>query len=335
MIYKVKVSIYEDASVFLRQTPSCTGYWRNYQFLVNQDIDEADFWIVVSKGRRTNEKCKVSPKNVVFISGEPDSVYRYANSFLKQFSIIVAPSNLIKHQHKIIMQPGLMWFLGIHFQENGKRFIDVSKSYDFYKKSSVKKTKLISIISSNLAITSGHQKRIQFVKSLRDHYGDKLDVYGRGFNHVTDKWDAIYPYKYHIVVENSSYPHYWTEKLADAILSDAFPIYYGCTNLDLYFPKNSYALIDIKKPDEAIEIINKVILEDYATKYWKEMAEAKRLLLDKHNLCNLIADICDKLNPNSIKKNVKIKNELSYINFNKFRMIFLRTYFKIKSKFIK
>lgn len=50
-----------------------------------------------------------------------------------------------------------------------------------------KKTKLISVITSNKAFTKGHLKRIEFVEKLKAYYGDKLDVFGQGFNSFEDK----------------------------------------------------------------------------------------------------------------------------------------------------
>lgn len=80
------------------------------------------------------------------------------------------------------------------------------------------KTKLLSVIISDKSFTEGHLKRHDFLQAIKKHFGDQLDIFGRGFNYVNDKWDAIADYKYHVAIENSQYPHYWTEKLADAFL---------------------------------------------------------------------------------------------------------------------
>jgi len=102
---------------------------------------------------------------------------------------------------------------------------------------SLPKSKLMSVITSSKDFTEGHQKRLNFVRRLKDYFGEDIDVFGRGIREVDDKWDAISPYKYHIALENSVYPHYWTEKLGDVYLSGAYPIYYGCLNLEDYFPE--------------------------------------------------------------------------------------------------
>jgi hypothetical protein len=43
-------------------------------------------------------------------------------------------------------------------------------------------------------------------------------------------------------LENSQSPHYWTEKLTDAYLGWAFPLYVGCPNVGDYFAKESFLL---------------------------------------------------------------------------------------------
>ena len=54
-------------------------------------------------------------------------------------------------------------------------------------------------------------------------------------NPIEDKFDALIGYKYHLALENSVIPDYWTEKLADSLLAWCKPIYYGCPNINDYF----------------------------------------------------------------------------------------------------
>ena len=61
-------------------------------------------------------------------------------------------------------------------------------------------------------------------------------------------------------MENAVIPDYWTEKIADCFLAWTLPIYYGCPNLEDYFPEKSFIRIDIEKPEEAIDsIVNKIL----------------------------------------------------------------------------
>ena len=96
---------------------------------------------------------------------------------------------------------------------------------------------------------------------MQKEFGDEVDVFGRGLKDFEDKWEVIAPYKYHIAIENSSTEDYWTEKLADCFLAGSYPFYYGCPNLDDYFPQKTYTSIDINNVEETIAIIKQKIEE--------------------------------------------------------------------------
>lgn len=185
------------------------------------------------------------------------------------------------------------------------------------------KTKLISVITSNKAFTQGHQDRIDFVEKLKAHYGDKLDVFGRGINGFEDKWDVLAPYKYHIAIENSSSRLYWTEKISDCYLTGTFPIYYGCTNLEEYFPESAYQKIDIYNFEEAIAIIDKVISSDTYEKSQDVLGQCKDLVLDDYNIINRIVECCNKLDPNSPKKMVTLKPSITVLDWHNFYLYFI------------
>jgi len=329
----VKVSIVDDAIQLLRQTPGNSGVWGNYVFCVNDDsCTEADFWVVVSKGRRRDEACKVARENVILLSGEPDSVYLYADSYLKQFGVVIAASEKIRHPHLIKCQPALMWFLGVHFLEQGKRWLDPEKNYDYYQTHTQEKSKVLSLISSDLSISKGHQQRLKFIKQLQARLGTKIDIFGRGFHALEDKWDALAPYKYTIALENSVFPHYWTEKLADAYLTNTFPIYSGCPNAEEYFPADAMAQIDICNPEAAIATIENCIASNAYEQHLSALLEAKRRVLDEHNICALLPRVCDTLNAHAAKEHVFLKNEMSMFNINKVKIAAQRLYWKLKSK---
>ena len=65
------------------------------------------------------------------------------------------------------------------------------------------------------------------------------------------------------------------------------PIYYGCINIDEYFPKNSYYYVDITKENciaEIINISNKPITKDNI----KALEKARNLVLNKYNIWSSI-----------------------------------------------
>ena len=195
------------------------------------------------------------------------------------------------------------------------------------------KTRLISVITSNKAFTRGHLDRIRFVEQLKAHYGDRLDVFGRGFRDFDDKWDVLRPYKYHIVIENTSQPYYWTEKISDCYLAETFPFYYGCTNLTDYFPEASFERIDIRRPEQAIALIDAAIASQRYEQTAPVLAECKLKVLNEYNMFEYVARLCDTLNPNAPKEAVTIqpcRSGLAPENF--FNYTFKRNYYELLTK---
>jgi hypothetical protein len=170
---------------------------------------------------------------------------------------------------------------------------ELTKDYDELKKArNYRKDKLISVIFSKKSRTEGHRKRLEFVRGLTDHLGDRLDVFGRGIDEIEDKWDGIASYKYHLAIENSSIPDYWTEKLADALLAGAHPFYYGCPNIHDYFPTDSLTLVDVDDLEGSIAIIERGIRENRYEASIDAIAEAKELVLDQYNLFPMLTTHC-------------------------------------------
>ncbi len=87
------------------------------------------------------------------------------------------------------------------------------------------KRNAVSVVITRKTKTPLHRARLQFVEQLQRRLGDRLHVYGRGFQEVGDKREAIDPFKYHLALENNDQEHFWTEKIADAYLGWALPLY--------------------------------------------------------------------------------------------------------------
>ena len=195
------------------------------------------------------------------------------------------------------------------------------------------KTHLISVITSNKAFTRGHLDRIKFVEKLKAHFGDQIDVFGRGFRSFDDKWDVLRPYKYHIAIENSSEPYYWTEKISDCYLTGTFPIYHGCTNLADYYSKEAFVTIDVRKPDQAIQIIEQVIKEQRYEQSVAILDEMKQRVLGEYNMFEYVARLCDQMNPDAPKQQVSLQPCRSGLNWHNFvNYTFANNYYKVLTK---
>lgn len=302
---KIKISTASTGKPFMRQLPSIMPIWDNCEFFINEDIPECDFWVVYG-GLEKEESVLVPKENTIFITNEPPSVKKYHKNFINQFESIIT-CHEIKHKNVIHTQQSLPWWIGHKIGTSTETY---SKTYDELK--SIKKTyktKTISLIASNKTFTKGHKKRYKFLKILEKTLGKEIDIYGIGFNPINDKWDAIAPYKYHIVIENSSYNDYFTEKLSDSFLGLSYPIYYGCPNIYDYFSKDSLSLININKPDEAVKIIRQIIENNQYEKSLKDLEISKDLILDKYQLFPALCNYVNKNIKNEEKISITLKPE--------------------------
>jgi hypothetical protein len=138
--------------------------------------------------------------------------------------------------------------------------------------------------------SDGHRKRMIFLQNLVSNQPELVDIYGRGdfsgswyHGEIEDKWLALAPYKYSVVVENYSGKNYFSEKLADALLSWSMPIYWGCTNLDEFIPENSYVNINIDDPDAA-GCIEKIVQSGAWERNLSAISEARQKILNEYQL---------------------------------------------------
>jgi len=332
-MYIVKLTPYREGlgRIFHRQTKNHTLISLNgkYQFVINEEVSNPDFWVVQGKGLREKTSCHVAPENTIFLNTEPRSVFNYPKNYLNQFGLVSTSQYPTEHK-KVVYGPAVLpWFVG-YKKDNQTNEYTYSLDYDNLKTQSFpKKKKLVSVITSNLTISRGHLNRLKFVDKLKAHYGNQLDIYGRGFNYFDDKWDVLSQYKYHICIENCSEPYYWTEKISDCFLSGTYPFYYGCKNFSDYFPKNAFTPIDIFDVEKAIETIDSAINNNIYEKSIESLEESKRLVLDRYNMFEYIASICDTLNPMAEKRDVTLSPCVSSLDFHNFlNYTFLRSYYK-------
>lgn len=295
----------------LRQTPAGRGVWGDCQFFVNEEA-ESDFCVVYdSLPRPMTTRCPRD--NTIFVTGEPPSIKAYDPHFLSQFGTIVTCHRSIDHPRIVRTQQALPWLVGAKCDGHVLHDRHLTKDYDELKAiKSYKKTKLVSVICSHKAFTTGQRRRLDFVKELSRRIPE-IDVFGQGFRAIEDKWDGIADYRYHIALENCAYPDYWTEKLSDAFLAGAYPLYYGCPNLSDYFPAESYKPIDITDTDACISAIEQTIAEGIYERSADAILLARELVLDKHNLFALLSELCETKAPQNPKEDVLLKPESTFL----------------------
>jgi len=266
----------------MRQTPGTSGCWRDIRFTCDP-VDECDAVIVLNHvPEPVSVRC--SPDNVWVLMQEPyiRGVFDWMVEGHRQYAHVFTHHPGIKAvgDKYIRCQPAVPWH--------------VDKSYDELKGLALPdKQKSISWITSNLTAFPGHLVRMAFLEFLRSR-DFPIDLYGKGINFIEDKWDGLAPYRYSLAIENSSGTDYWTEKLADCFLSWTVPIYYGCTNLEEYFPAGSFIRIDINQPEAALETIAATIASDDWEARIPALAKARELVLDRYQFFPQMQEIIER-----------------------------------------
>ncbi len=156
----------------------------------------------------------------------------------------------------------------------------------------------ISVVTSRKSVLPGHRRRLAFLRALQDALGPRLAIYGKGFRPIRDKAEAILPAKYHLVMENTVMPSYWTEKLADAYLGYALPIVIGPPDLERWFPPESFVRIDLNDTAGSIATMKRALDEDIYARHFDAIVEARTRLMREERLAPVVARAIET-HPNS------------------------------------
>ena len=299
----------------LRQTPGQKGFWNGIQFTL-ESTEECDFIVMLNNRMKVTTRVKCPPENIWALMQEPyekgfsDWMVEKHDFFSKVLTHHL-PTNDPKY---MVSYPAIPWH--------------VNRTFDQLTSCQIpEKTKTLSWIVGDAMDLPGHIKRWSFLEFIK-RMELPIDVYGKKIHYLEDKWDGLAPYKYSLAIENNSGPDCWTEKLADCFLTWTIPFYYGCTNLENYFPEESFVRIDINQPKESLEKIDAFIAEDQWEKYIPALEEARNLVLHKYqifpHLSNLISSHYDEKKE---KKNITLPAYKRSAN-----AILYRAKYKVKKK---
>ena len=266
--------------------PAGSGRWEDIQYVTKPDHRPVSAWVVYDNLQQPlTQVCP--PRNTLLITGEPECLRRYRTRFTSQFGQVWTSHPSIRHhvltQHHeaqhwhYAMRPGMIHGKQLGFEE----LRDLPRP---------PKTKRLSVICSSKANSDDHRRRLEFVRRLQTEFGEEVDVFGRGIRSMEDKSEAIYEYKYHIVLENDHSQYFMTEKLADAFLGWSYPIYFGGPEANRRFPEGSFAPINIYRPEQALSTIRTIIEEQTYERRLEQIAMARNAVLFKNNMFALLAN---------------------------------------------
>jgi hypothetical protein len=225
---------------------------------------------------------------------EPPDILTLPDEYTEQFYAVVGPDPRVSCKNLLMGAAGHHWFVEITAQRATSAPITA-------------KPKLISAVVSSKRDTPGHRARFGFLRHLKDHFGDRLAWFGRGVMDTgASKLVALSDYKYHIVLENCRWPHYWTEKLSDAFMANAFPFYWGAPNIAEYFDRSSYCPIDPLDPRDAINKIEAAIQANLWEARQKDLAQARAQVATQYHPYEIWRSIFESL-PASAPRLISIK----------------------------
>lgn len=255
-----------------------------------------DIVVVRNNCLRRPTSFPVARERTILLLSEPRSVVCFPDSYVRQFGVVYSCQPELSGANVVLGPAAIWWFVGIRMDGIPTPALADTVSYRALKSSPLpRKTKLMSIIVSNKTFSAGHFARYRFVLKLKERYGGRIDFFGRGFNCVEDKWDALAPYKYTIAIENSVSDTYFTEKVSDALLAGCHVVYSGCRRIADYFPPEAMSLIDISDFDSACRVIDRLLADDPYDDSVEAIKAAKDNVLEKYNILHVIASCCDKV----------------------------------------
>ncbi|MBN8183046.1 glycosyltransferase family 10 domain-containing protein [Roseibium aggregatum] len=271
-----------------RQFPQSIPVWGDIEFIFSGDFEKCDV-LIVFDGLPDHYCGNISAKSCVFVASEPSNVKTYESEFLSQFDLVLTTDRSCKHRAVQFGQTGLPWLVGAW--SNQGALLKKPLNFDFFENFSPKKSKLVSVVSSDKAFTEEHRARLRFVEALKEYFGEKIDYFGRNINTFPDKMTVLSDYKYHIALENCAIKDYWTEKISDSFLTMTLPIYHGCPNISDYFEANSYKEIDVYDIQNSIKKIECIISKEVSEIEVADLKESRRKVLYEYNIFAVLTNV--------------------------------------------
>ncbi|MDJ0746491.1 MAG: glycosyltransferase family 10 [Xenococcaceae cyanobacterium MO_167.B27] len=295
-----------------KQTPHHFGVWKNIQMLAN--VSEPDFLLLyqynfhqrrakpsgwrkfLSKPPRQEIKVpnliqQVPQENTIFLLREPP-LEEIVKINQRNYQLASQYCGYVSGPDEFAPTPDYMpaiWYVNLPFSE-----LDSGKIPE--------KLQPCSWITSGIARTQNHRKRLAFLKMLQDSEVS-CDFYGRGLpdwcnslGSLDNKWNGMSPYYYNLAIENYAENElYVSEKLWDSLLSWCLPIYYGGSAADKLLPPGSFLRLP-SMDEKGIAYIKEVTANPDAWHEAKDkIAEARQIILHELNLLNWLANFVEKV----------------------------------------
>lgn len=297
-IYILDISSVQNQKTKIRVMPMCN--WCGSSDLIDElqlcsDKDDiilvdnheiADYFIIINFPHSSNN---YKPNKTIVFQMEPKRLGKEGNFGTKSWGIWENPDEsmfLNVRTHKRYLN-NAEW----HIKKTYHELLDNSES--------INKTKNLSIALSSKQLDEGHFLRINFVYYLEKE-SNFIDIYGRckdlGYDNYKgelppkDKTGALYPYKYSIAIENNKEHNYVTEKFFDCIMAECLCFYWGCPNLDEYFP-NAFIRLELKNFKDDFNLIKTTIENNEWERRIGFIRNAKKKILTQYQIFPTIRNV--------------------------------------------
>ncbi len=289
-----------------RQSPNGNWKWENISVELFRQGESYDLLIILNAPHHPIHTRLPEGRTWLFSQESPIPMYQWhTRSFRtvdKAFTYWSADDVVCPGGELVHTQTALPWHIGKSFDE----LIAVDRhSVSGYKQDR------ISWITSNYKHKEGQVARLKFLDFITQN-GLEFDLFGKGFNPIEDKYDAMHEYKYSIAIENYSCNDYWTEKIADSFLSFCVPFYHGAKNIDKYFPKGSFIHIDPERPLESMQKMQEAVAGNYWEQNFDALCEARELVLRRYQFFPWVAELTNKLDSATSFRDVEVPANLPH-----------------------
>ena len=172
--------------------------WGDAEFVVNPDGGTFDGIVVAQNVMPLSREYRLScPEGRSLLAAlEPPHICFMPDGFTRQFCGVVTQDTRVQCRRRFIGYSGHQWFVEVPITDAVARPISA-------------KPKLLSAVVSAKTDTVGHRQRYRCMQAIKEHFGDRLEWFGRGVHELgSRKLDGLEDYRYHLVFENGIWPHY-------------------------------------------------------------------------------------------------------------------------------
>ncbi len=224
------------------------------------------------------EKLACPQENTILVTCEPPTIKIYVRPYVSQFGYVISTHlpRYLTHPHRVHAPGSLLWCAQCPMEE--------ALSMKEREKTRV----LSTVCSSKQQGHTMHRTRYEAVSYLAKHLPD-MDWYGYGVRALPRKYEALFPYRYHLSAENYVGDYHWTDKISDPILAQCLTFYAGDPKLAEVFPEESFIPIPLGDKEATLAIVREAIQNNEYEKRKPAILEAHRLLLQKYNMFAQVA----------------------------------------------